>query len=120
MSGIGTLANRETKESKGPAVERFPFLEQGQKKKIKKVLTKEATSPEVTDDQEATQRKVLSFIWESSLLCNVKCDLDREYAESLQLQSKRQKAKAIRSRTEMTITPPPRSIEEWAVSSTYK
>ncbi|XP_056007084.1 uncharacterized protein LOC130050752 [Ostrea edulis] len=111
----------KTKESKGPAGEKFPFLDQGQKKKkIKKVLTKEATSPEVTDDEEATQRKVLPFIWESSLLRNVKCDLDREYAESLQLQSNRQKAKAIRSRTEMTMTPPPRSIQEWAVSSTYK
>lgn len=84
------------------------------------MLIKEAASPKVTDDEEATQRKVLPFVWGSSLFQNKKCNLDREYDESLKILSKRLKAKVIRSRTEMTMAPQPRNIQVWAISSTYQ
>lgn len=35
------------------------------RKKIRKCLTKEATSPEVTDEDEPTQRVAIPFVWES-------------------------------------------------------
>jgi hypothetical protein len=80
---------------------------------------KEATSPEVTDEEDNTQRRVLPFVWESSLLRHIKCNLDREYDRELKVQSKRQRAKVVRSRTELTTTPPPWNIPDWAISSTY-
>jgi hypothetical protein len=88
-------------------------------KKISKVLVKEATSPEITDEEDNTQRRVLSFVWELSLLRHFKCDLDREYDKELKVQSKRQRAKVVRSRTELTTTPSPGNIPYWAISSSY-
>lgn len=89
------------------------------RKKIRKCLTREATSPEVTDDDEPTQRVAIPFVWESSLLRAIKCDLDRGYSDSLRIQQRRQKARVTRSATEMTMTPPPRDIPGWAISTTY-
>lgn len=89
------------------------------RKKIRKCLTKEATSPEVTDEDEPTQRVAIPFVWESSLLRAIKCDLDRGYSDSLGIQQRRQKAKVTRSATEMSMTPPPRDIPGWAISTTY-
>ena len=85
------------------------------KKKIGRILLKEETSPEVTDDEGPKQRKVLPFVWESSLLQNIKRDLD-----SMKIQSKRRQAKIARSAImEVTATTPPKSSREWAVSSKY-
>ena len=84
------------------------------KKKIGRILLKEETSPEVTDDEGPKQRKVLPFVWESSLLQNIKRDLD-----SMKIQSKRRQAKIARSAMEVTATTPPKSSREWAVSSKY-
>ena len=85
------------------------------KKKIGRILLKEETSPEVTDDEGPKQRKVLPFVWESSLLQNIKRDLD-----SMKIQSKRRQAKIARSAImEVTATTPPKSSPEWAVSSKY-
>lgn len=89
------------------------------RKKIRKCLTKEATSPEVTDEDEPTQRVAIPFVWDYQCLMRaIKCDLDRGYSDSLRIQQRRQKAKVTRSVTEMTMTPPPRDIPSWAISTT--
>uniref|UniRef100_K1PE54 Uncharacterized protein n=1 Tax=Magallana gigas TaxID=29159 RepID=K1PE54_MAGGI len=40
-------------------------------------------------------------------------------SDSLGIQQRRQKSKVTRSATEMTMTPPPRDIPDWAISTTY-
>uniref|UniRef100_A0A8W8MEA4 Uncharacterized protein n=1 Tax=Magallana gigas TaxID=29159 RepID=A0A8W8MEA4_MAGGI len=91
-------------------------LHRRQSKQAKRIRDK---LKKVTDEDEPTQRVAIPFVWESSLLWAIKCDLDRGYSDSLGIQQRRQKSKVTRSATEMTMTPPPRDIPGWAISTTY-
>lgn len=61
--------------------------------------------------------------WTNTACCNsvfvgIKSS-ERGCSDSLRIQQRRQKARVTRSATEMTMTPPPRDIPGWAISTTY-
>lgn len=90
-----------------------------EKKSVKRAFSVETMSPEVSDDEDATRRVAIPFIWESSKMTDIKRGLDADYRESLVAQSRRQKSKVFRSTTDVVRTAPPKDIPYWAISSTY-
>ena len=58
---------------------------------------REATSPEVTDDEDETRRVAAPLVWESTRLRYLKRDLDADYRDGLKIQARRQKATVLQS-----------------------
>nr|XP_022318965.1 uncharacterized protein LOC111121825 [Crassostrea virginica] len=110
---------RDKLRSRENQLERDDHFSKEDKKKIRKALVPEATSPEVTDDEDDTRRVSIPFIWESSTLRDIKRDLDNGYRDALSTQSRRQRARVSASVTSVTRTPPPTFLPSWAISSTY-
>ncbi|KAK3105967.1 hypothetical protein FSP39_009788, partial [Pinctada imbricata] len=77
---------------------------------IMKALVKEATSPEKTDDKDATRRVYIPLDRESDKLTEVKRDLDCAYRERLSSKAKRLKAAVHRNTTSKTNATLTRSV----------
>ena len=75
---------------------------------------REATSPEVTDDEDETRRVAVPLVWESTRLRYLKRELDADYRDRLIIQARHQKATVLQSQTEFRRTAPPRNLPEWA------
>ena len=60
---------------------------------------REATSPEVTDDEDETRRVAVPLVWESTRLRYLKRDLDADYRDGLIIQARHQKATVLQSQS---------------------
>lgn len=110
---------RDKLKSRLIQLERDEFFTREEKKSVKRAFSVETMSPEVSDDEDATRRVAIPFIWESSKMTDIKRVLDADYRQSLVAQSRRQKSKVFRSTTDTVRTPPPKDIPSWVISSTY-
>lgn len=69
---------------------------------MKRAFSVETMSPEVSDDEDATRRVAIPFIWESSKMTDIKRVLDADYRQSLVAQSRRQSVQIYNRRRENT------------------
>nr|XP_034331378.1 uncharacterized protein LOC105346778 isoform X2 [Crassostrea gigas] len=100
-------------------LERDEFFTREEKKSVKRAFSVETMSPEVSDDEDATRRVAIPFIWESSKMTDIKRVLDADNRQSLVAQSRRQRSKVFRSTTDVVRTPPPQDIPSWFILATY-
>uniref|UniRef100_K1RDN0 Uncharacterized protein n=1 Tax=Magallana gigas TaxID=29159 RepID=K1RDN0_MAGGI len=89
---------RDKLESRLIQLERDEFFTREEKKSVKRAFSVETMSPEVSDDEDATRRVAIPFIWESSKMTDIKRVLDADYRQSLVAQSRRQQSVQIYNR----------------------
>ncbi|XP_056003369.1 uncharacterized protein LOC125676469 [Ostrea edulis] len=80
---------RDKLKSRLLQLERDQIYSSKEKKSIRRALTSDTMSPEVTDDEEDSRRVAMPFAWESSRLKEVKRVLDTDYRKALSAQSRR-------------------------------
>ncbi|XP_048241540.1 uncharacterized protein LOC124148786 [Haliotis rufescens] len=89
------------------------------KERVQEVLTRECTSPDVSDDDQPGMRWVHEIQWESTQMVDIKKYLDERTEAALKHVRRPPKAKLEYDPTRSCEEPMPKKLPSWAIRSTH-